>query len=116
MKCPLKNFQYSTFLDCQGEACAFADEAGNCLIRQALQCYVSAERTRVAEEADRIRRETELAQMYWATKKDGIRTPIQFSHQPVDEKHPHGGVYEDLSDLREEFGLTPRIDGSYINF
>ena len=27
------------------EDCAFADEAGECLIRQALQCYVSAART-----------------------------------------------------------------------
>lgn len=78
MKCPLKNWEHSQFVECQGRTCAFADEAGDCLVRQALQCYVSAERTRVAEENDRIRRETELAKTYWAMKKDGTRNPIQF--------------------------------------
>ena len=78
MKCPLKSYNYAAYIDCAGLSCAFADETGNCLVRQALQCYVSAERTRVAEETDRIRRETELANTYWAMKKDGTRTPIQF--------------------------------------
>lgn len=138
MKCPLRNFEYSGFIDCAGRSCAFADEAGDCLVRQALQCYVSAERTRVAEETERIHRETQLAQTYWALKKDGTRSPIQFLkdgdttpyvpptnvkpdpdfqkpdasyvdvggitwvHQPSTEKYPHGGWYEDLSNLRKE--------------
>ena len=138
MKCPLRNYEYSEFIDCAGQSCAFADEAGDCLVRQALQCYVSAERTRVAEETERIRRETQLAQTYWALKKDGTRSPIQFLkdcnttpyvpptnvkpdpdfpkpdasyvdaggitwvHQPTTEKYPHGGWYEDLSNLRRE--------------
>ena len=36
--------------------CGFADEAGSCLIKQALQCYVAKERTRVAleEAAERM--------------------------------------------------------------
>ena len=50
--------------------------------------------------------------MYWAMKKDGTRTPIQFlqdgdttpiqyAHQPIDANHPHGGIYEDLTPLRD---------------
>ena len=78
MKCPLKSYEYSEFVDCVGRSCAFADEAGDCLVRQALQRYVSAERTRVAEETEQICRETQLAQTYWAIKKDGTRSPIQF--------------------------------------
>lgn len=78
MKCPLKSWEHSQFVECQGRSCAFADEAGDCLVRQALQCYVSAERTRVAEENDRLRKETELAKTYWALKKDGTRNPIKF--------------------------------------
>lgn len=86
MKCPLKSYNYAAYIDCAGLSCAFADEAGNCLVRQALQCYVSAERTRVAEENDRIRRETELAKTYWAMKKDGTRTPIQFLSKDGEEE------------------------------
>ena len=39
---------------------------------------MSAERTRLAEETERIRKETQLAQTYWMMKKDGTRSPIQF--------------------------------------
>ena len=78
MKCPLKSHKYSNFIDCAGQSCAFADEAGDCLVRQAFQYYVSAERTRVAEETERIRKEAQLAQTYWTIKKDGTRIPIQF--------------------------------------
>ena len=59
MRCPLTCNQHGTMSYCQHENCAFADDAGDCLVKQALQCYVSAERTRVAEEHDRIRKETE---------------------------------------------------------
>ena len=135
--CPLMSYakQYAQEIPCLGEECALAaDGAGNCLIKQALQLYVSGERTRLAEEEERLRRETELAKMYWAMKKDGTRTPIQFlqdgdttpiqyAHQPIDANHPHGGIYEDLTPLRDndssiiEVQLRPpAIDGSYINF
>lgn len=49
MKCPLKNYQYSNYVDCAGSACNFSDEVGHCLIRQALQLYVSTKRTEIAE-------------------------------------------------------------------
>ena len=135
--CPLMSYakQYAQEIPCLGEECALAaDGAGNCLIKQALQLYVSGERTRLAEEEERLRRETELAKMYWAMKKDGTRTPIQFlqdgnttpiqyAHQPIDANHPHGGIYEDLTPLRDndssivEVQLRPpAIDGNYINF
>ena len=137
--CPLMSYakQYAQEIPCLGEECALAaDGAGNCLIKQALQLYVSSERTKLAEEEERIRRETELAKMYWAMKKDGTRTPfqflqddegsvtpIQYAHQPIDAKHPHGGVYEDLTPLRDNHSSAaevqlrpPAIDGSYINF
>jgi hypothetical protein len=133
MKCPLKNYEY-----CAGQSCAFADEAGDCLVRQALQCYVSAERTRVAEETERIRRKAQLAQTYLAMKKDETRNPTQFLqdgdttpytpptnfesdpdypksdmsyvdaggitwiHQPSTEKYPHGGWFEDFSNMKRE--------------
>ena len=133
MKCPLISSQYGVH-NCVAPDCRLTDEAGHCLVQQALQCYVSATRTKAAEEEERIRRETELAKKYWAMKKDGTRTPIQFlqdgdttpiqyAHQPIDANHPHGGIYEDLTPLRDndssivEVQLRPpAIDGSYINF
>lgn len=125
MKCPLISSQYGAH-NCVAPDCGLTDEAGHCLVKQALQCYVAKERTRVAEE--------EAAIKYWAMKRDGTRTPIQFlqdgditpiqyAHQPIDTKHPHGGTYEDLTPLRDNISSTPevqlrppRIDGSYINF
>ena len=42
--------------DCQGKCggkyCVFTDEVGECLIKQALQCYVSESRTRQAKEQE----------------------------------------------------------------
>lgn len=64
MRCPLKSFPYPSYIDCVGKSCAFADEDGNCLICQVLQCYVNAERTRAAEETERIRKETEMMEFY----------------------------------------------------
>jgi hypothetical protein len=138
--CPILSYQRDATATkyCMGIDCELADEAGECLIKQALQCYVSAERIRVAEENERIRKETEMMKTYFAIKKDGTRTPIQFLsdgdtapyippaghipdpdfpkpdasyvdaggitwvHQPTTEKYPHGGWYEDLSNLRKE--------------
>ena len=51
--CPLMSFQRSSSngqVRCMSGDCAFADEAGSCLIKQALQCYVAKERTRAALE------------------------------------------------------------------
>ena len=77
MICPLISSEYGAH-NCAAPNCRFTDEAGHCLVQQALQCYVSAERTRVAEENDRLRRETEMMKTYFAIKKDGTRTPVQF--------------------------------------
>ena len=121
--CPLMSYakQYAQEIPCLGEECALAaDGAGECLIKQALALYVSKERTRLAEEEERVRKETELAKTYWAMKKDGTRTPLQFlqdgditpiqyAHQPIDTNHPHGGVYEDLTPLRDNVSLTPEV-------
>ena len=51
--CPIMSFQkdYAEENVCM-EDCAFADEAGECLIRQALQCYVSAARTQIVNKAE----------------------------------------------------------------
>lgn len=43
MKCPLSCSQYGAY-DCFAPNCAFSDEAGDCLISQALQCYVQDKR------------------------------------------------------------------------
>lgn len=51
--CPLMSYakQYNQEVQCFGEACAFAaDKAGNCLVKQALQCYVTAARAKIEEE------------------------------------------------------------------
>ena len=84
--CPILSYQRDATATkyCMGIDCELADEAGECLIKQALQCYVSAERTRVAEENERIRKETEMMKTYFAIKKDGTRTPIQFDN-PISE-------------------------------
>ena len=63
--CPLMSFQkqYAQETTCLGEECALAaDGAGDCLIKQALQLYVSQERTKIAE----------------MLHKNGMRTPISF--------------------------------------
>jgi hypothetical protein len=71
--CPLMSYakQYSNEIPCMGKSCGFADEAGDCLVQQALQCYVAKERTRVAE--------TEAAREHFEMlHKNGMRTPIDF--------------------------------------
>ena len=109
MYCPLMSYakQYSNEQECLGKECAFAaDKAGNCLVKQALQCYV-----------DSAKEKTEFVRTY-------IGKPYQFL-EPGDTspaKLRHGGVYDDLSQLRDahatpstevDFG-PPRLDGSYI--
>ena len=71
--CPLMSYakQYAQEIPCLGEECALAaDGAGECLIKQALQLYVSGERTKRAEEAGKSRRETEMALNYWEYMKN----------------------------------------------
>lgn len=106
--CPLMSFakQYSQEVPCLGENCALAaDRTGQCLIKQALQLYVSRERIRLSEEEERIRRETELAKAYWVIGKNGTR-----------------GTYEDTTPERDntlspEIQLhPPQVDSSYIYF
>lgn len=104
--CPILSYQRDATSTkcCMGIDCELADEAGECLIKQALQCYVSAERTRVAEENDRLCRETELAKTYWALKKDGTRSPIKLLSKDEEEEiytSPATVIIDD----------TPQIDG-----
>ena len=71
--CPLISYakQYAQEIPCLGEECALAaDGAGECLIKQALSLYVSGERTKRAEEAEKSRRETEIALNYWGYMKN----------------------------------------------
>ena len=71
--CPLMSYakQYAQEIPCLGEECALAaDGAGECLIKQALQLYVSGERTKRAEEAEKSRRETEMALSCWEYMKN----------------------------------------------
>ena len=58
--CPLISYQREgwTKIDCLGKDCGFADAAGECLIKQALQCYVSKERTAAAEKEERVAKTT----------------------------------------------------------
>lgn len=46
--CPLYKFRErdGCYGQCECNTCMLADEAGDCLIKQALQCYVSESRTR----------------------------------------------------------------------
>ena len=72
--CPLMSFakQYAQEQYCMGEECAMAaDGAGECLIKQALQLYVSQERTKIAEKANAM-------QYFEAIAKNGKRVPISF--------------------------------------
>ncbi len=72
--CPLMSFakQYAQEQYCMGEGCAMAaDGAGECLIQQALQLYVSQERTKIAEKANAI-------QYFETIAKNGKRVPISF--------------------------------------
>ena len=56
--CPLMSFRREGWqtVFCLGDECAFADAAGECFIRQALECYVSKERTSAAIAAETERK------------------------------------------------------------
>ena len=104
--CPILSYQRDATATkyCMGIDCALADEPGECLIKQALQCYVAKERTRIAEEEEKLRKETELMKTYWALKKDGTRSPIKFLSEDEEEEiytPPDTVIIDD----------TPQIDG-----
>jgi hypothetical protein len=72
MICPLmRGRQYESSGKCLGDACAMADENGKCLIQQALLCYVSAERERVAAQERAAAEEVQAAMNYWKMAKEG---------------------------------------------
>lgn len=51
MICPLISSEYGAH-NCIPQSCRFTDEAGECLVKQALQCYVQDKReARAAREA-----------------------------------------------------------------
>ena len=104
--CPILSYQRDATATkyCMGIDCELADEAGECLIKQALQCYVAKERTRIAEEEEKLRKETELMKTYWALKKDGTRSPIKLLSKDEEEEiytPPATVIIDD----------TPQIDG-----
>lgn len=68
--CPLSCSSHSYMPSCKGSNCELTDKAGNCLIKQALSLYVSGEHTKRAEEAEKSRRETEMALNYWEYMKN----------------------------------------------
>ena len=62
--CPLISFQK----DCSGQVqcmqeCAFKDEAGECLVKQALQCYVQNTREQNAKKLEQLEDQTRLLQL-----------------------------------------------------
>ena len=104
--CPILSYQRDATATkyCMGIDCELADEAGECLIKQALQCYVAKERTRIAEEEEKLRKETELMKTYWALKKDGTRSSIKLLSKDEEEEiytPPDTVIIDD----------TPQIDG-----
>lgn len=62
--CPLISFQKdcSGYVQCMQD-CAFKDEARECLIKQALQCYVQNTREQNAEKLEQLENQTRLLQL-----------------------------------------------------
>lgn len=124
--CPLMSYakQYAQEIPCLGEECALAaDGAGECLIKQALQLYVSSERTRRAEEAEKAKREMEMALAYWENKKNsGFRKAEPLvDMSPCYDNDPNSSGNEPLQYrtviTSNEVQLSPpQIDRSYIYF
>ena len=75
--CPILSFQTDRYCEigCREDRCAFADEAGDCLVRQALQCYVNAHHSRIAD------------------KTAAMKTVIEIEKgDPLPRDVPHGTV------------------------
>ena len=94
MYCPLMSFakQYSSEQQCLGKECAFAaDKSGNCLVKQALQCYVT--KTHLENEEKKTFTKKYVGEPYYPD--DAVRPKTVIPPTEVD------------------FG-PPRLDGSYI--
>lgn len=123
MKCPLTTNQYGNRPPCLGGECELTDEAGNCLIKQALQCYINATKAKITNDTELLRRENELTQIYSAAAKGSFRsndpypdgfpdyplpsnasridaydTPVpggvKYAHITPTKQYPHGGWFE----------------------
>ena len=79
MRCPLTASQHGGRQYCLGAECMLTDEAGDCLIKQALQCYVSKERTRIAQETESVNVSARIF-------KDGSWKPVHFTTPDEDIK------------------------------
>ena len=87
--CPIMSFQsmHSGGVYCLGKNCGFADAAGECLIKQALQCYVSRERTDAAEREERIAK-------YWScSSSSGYPHTIEPSSNCITTSNPSHDDY-----------------------
>lgn len=93
MICPLYRGRDKTGVGhCVGKECMFTDKSGQCLVKQALQCYV-----------DSAKEKTEFVRTY-------VGKPYQFleSGDTSPAKLRHGGVYEDMSPYYDNDPLRPR--------
>ena len=64
--CPLISFQKPSShekVQCMQE-CAFKDEAGECLVKQALQCYVQNTREQNAKKLEQVEIQRRLLQLH----------------------------------------------------
>ena len=84
--CPIMSFQkeYSEGVLCLEKNCAFADEAGECLIRQALQCYVSAARTKMVDDTEDLKRKMKMMQAYPTISPYSIEPSSDCSAHPIE--------------------------------
>lgn len=63
--CPLISYQRDLLLQVQCmQECAFKDEAGECLVKQALQCYVQNTREKNAKELEQVEIQRRLLQLH----------------------------------------------------
>lgn len=67
--CPLSNGTrtYGGQVLCMEKDCVFTDEAGDCLVKQALQCYVAKERTAAAEKEATQKSFERLQNQLWSS-------------------------------------------------
>ena len=94
MKCPLTTNQYGNRPSCLGGECELTDEAGNCLIKQALQCYINATKAKITTDTERLRD----SQFLNTPRIDAYDTPvlggIKYAHITPTKQYPHGGWFE----------------------
>ena len=62
--CPLISYQRDLVLQVQCmQECTFKDEAGECLVKQALQCYVQNTREQNAKKLEQLEDQTRLLEL-----------------------------------------------------